>query len=243
MNSKIENQILERLTPFHNEDYAWRSLKHPGLNRFRKAAILIPLFIKGGEAYVWLTKRANHLRNDGGDVAFPGGMKDATDRDEIHTCLRESEEEIGLKGEHIDKTVAQLLPRVNRRRLLITPVIALVNPNFTPVINEAEVETAFALPLKRFLSNENHTSNLYSSRDVTWVIHFFKDMFEGKEITTWGLTAAMCVEIAVCVYRSNPSFVWSSEGDGNTVENPFHLQQVYLERFAKGVASETTSKL
>ena len=37
-----------------------------------------------------------YLKTHGGEVAFPGGKRDATDRDMAETALRESFEEIGL---------------------------------------------------------------------------------------------------------------------------------------------------
>lgn len=31
-----------------------------------------------------------------GEVALPGGKRDPTDRDDVHTALREAQEEVGL---------------------------------------------------------------------------------------------------------------------------------------------------
>lgn len=36
------------------------------------AAVLIPLFERGGEARVWLVRRPDTMRSHGGQVAFPG---------------------------------------------------------------------------------------------------------------------------------------------------------------------------
>ena len=43
-----------------------------------------------------LTKRSTALRKHAGQIAFPGGRVETSDRDPVHTALRESEEEIGL---------------------------------------------------------------------------------------------------------------------------------------------------
>ena len=51
-----------------------------------------------------LTRRANHLKNHAGEVAFPGGMKEGHDIDLLATALRETEEEIGLSSSKIKFT-------------------------------------------------------------------------------------------------------------------------------------------
>ena len=176
-------------------------------------------------------------------MAFPGGMKDPDDVDEIDTCLRESEEEIGLK-KHQVQIIAQFLPRINRRQILITPVIGLVDPAFVPESNPDEVEDAFCLPLDRFLNAEEHVSSLYSHREINWIIHWFTDVIDDKQFITWGLTAHLCVQVAMVMFQREPDFEWDAGGE-DSVENLFVLQKKYLVAFSeeKGAKFTISSKL
>ena len=76
-------------------------------------------------------------------MSFPGGMRDDTDVDEVDTALREAEEEIGLPRQDVT-VIGQLLPRFNLRMTLITPVLGIVNPSFTPLPNQ-EVDKLLSL--------------------------------------------------------------------------------------------------
>ena len=60
------------------------------------AAVLIPLYITGGEVHAVFTRRREDLRRHPGEISFPGGRREPRDTDLLATALRESEEEIGL---------------------------------------------------------------------------------------------------------------------------------------------------
>ena len=68
----------------------------------RNAAVLVPLIDHPGGMNVLLTLRTAGLPHHAGQVAFPGGRLDDTDRDPVHTALREAEEEIGLPPGNVD---------------------------------------------------------------------------------------------------------------------------------------------
>ena len=62
----------------------------------RPAAVLVPVVDRPDGATILLTRRSDDLPVHAGQVSFPGGRAEASDRDPVHTALRESEEEIGL---------------------------------------------------------------------------------------------------------------------------------------------------
>lgn len=118
------------------------------------AAVLVPLVMRD-ELMLLLTLRTTNLSTHSGQVAFPGGRSDPTDRDAVHTALREADEEIGLPGEHVE--VLGTLPiYVTGTAYIITPVVALVKPGFPVQPNPAEVADVFEVPLAYLMNPANH---------------------------------------------------------------------------------------
>ncbi|WP_114560423.1 NUDIX hydrolase [Desertihabitans aurantiacus] len=69
----------------------------------RQAAVLVLLGPAGQDDLdVTLVERASTLRHHAGQIAFPGGARDADDPNLIVTALREAEEEIGVAPEEVE---------------------------------------------------------------------------------------------------------------------------------------------
>uniref|UniRef100_A0A4X1T0K2 Nudix hydrolase 8 n=1 Tax=Sus scrofa TaxID=9823 RepID=A0A4X1T0K2_PIG len=61
------------------------------------AAVLVPLCsVRGVPALLYTLRSSRLAGRHKGDVSFPGGKCDPTDRDVVHTALRETHEELGL---------------------------------------------------------------------------------------------------------------------------------------------------
>lgn len=112
----------------------------------RFAAVAAILHDRNGEAEVLLIRRA-HKEGDpwSHHMAFPGGRQDPTDQDLLHTALRETEEEVGLKLVPEQHLVGRLddLPAVvrgNRVGLVIAPFVFALQrePVLVPRVEEVE---------------------------------------------------------------------------------------------------------
>lgn len=76
------------------------------------------------------------LRTSAGEVCFPGGKRDPSDRDDVETALREAEEEIGLSPDHV-QVVCRLFPIINKvkdhspsgHQLLVAPSLSQMTPS------------------------------------------------------------------------------------------------------------------
>ena len=95
---------------YHGIDNMDDYLKHILSSRQKKtindkglkpAAVLVPLFYVGKELHILFTRRSNKVLYHKGQISFPGGRPHKIDPDFLHTALRESWEEIGLKSEDI----------------------------------------------------------------------------------------------------------------------------------------------
>jgi 8-oxo-dGTP pyrophosphatase MutT (NUDIX family) len=124
---------------------------NPGLvlpeNRvLRPAAVLVGITCTADGPRLVLTKRASHLRNHPGQIAFPGGRQDKGDKDLVATALREAEEEIGLPGDAV-QVLGTLPAHETVTGFLVTPILAEITRDFTPRPDPGEVAEIFATPL------------------------------------------------------------------------------------------------
>lgn len=134
------------------------TLKNP-VDAARRAAVLVPLCVHNNVPSILFTKRPATMANHPGQVAFPGGKIDATDRDETDAALRELHEETGIARDDVD--VVGLLPDAiarSKHQTVVTPVIGVLRRDLAHVqmrLSAAEVESAFTIPLSWLLDVAN----------------------------------------------------------------------------------------
>lgn len=153
------------------------------------AAVLVPI-VQREQPMVLLTERTAHLSTHSGQVAFPGGKQDPTDRDLAHTATREAQEEIGLDPGLVE-VVGTLPTYTTGTRFIITPVIALVQPDARLVLNPHEVADAFEVPLAFLMDPSQHRRHAV---DVGGAVREWFSMLYttgGRERFIWGATAGM----------------------------------------------------
>ena len=159
------------------------------------ASVLVPLVMRDGALHVLLTRRTEHLRDHAGQISFPGGRVEPDDVDAVATALRETEEEIGLDRRHIE--VIGALPVYNTvTGYTVTPVVALVEPDFTLNIDGFEVAEAFEVPLPFLMTPAHHRRHQI---EIAGVQRRFLSMpWQGiaadgqpRPYFIWGATAAM----------------------------------------------------
>lgn len=180
--------------------------KLPLLPVLPKASVLIPLFVKDEKLYTLMTLRSKELRTSGGEVCFPGGKRDPTDKDDVDTALREAEEEIGLSPDEV-QVVCTLFPMITKNGLLLTPVVGFIDESFCPCPNPAEVSAVFPVPLDFFISKKNHYS-AHSATGTVGRLHSFHymDPDSGSKYHIWGLTGILAILVAALALRKKPEF-------------------------------------
>jgi len=124
------------------------------------ASVLVPLVMREGGLNVLLTRRTDHLRDHAGQISFPGGRAEAHDADPVATALRETEEEVGLHRRHVE--VIGALPHYTTiTSYVVTPVVALVEPDFTLDLDSFEVAEAFEVPLAFLMTPAHHRRHAF----------------------------------------------------------------------------------
>ena len=128
----------------------------PSDRKLNKAAVLLGIcFSEKKQPSVLLTKRAGHLKNHPGQIAFPGGKFESEDRTLVNTALREAEEEIGL-NRSIPKKLGILPKHETITKFLVTPVIFQLPYKLDLKIDKNEVDEVFYVPLEHFLTLDNY---------------------------------------------------------------------------------------
>ncbi len=156
----------------------------------KESAVLIPLSWKDGEPFILVTKRSMNVEHHKGEISFPGGRAEETDRDLFFTALREAEEEIGLKPDDVD-ILGLLDDHISIVGFHITPVVGLVPYPYDFTIN-SESETLLCVPLATALS------------DTSWMAEQTTFMGRGINIyyleiaggVVWGATGRMLKHFA-----------------------------------------------
>lgn len=225
----VKGKVIKNLLLQDSGDFL---LSNPQLcKEGQRAAVLVPLFYKHNQLHVLLTRRADSLRTAPGEVAFPGGKRDQIDKDDIETAIREAEEEIGLCRKDV-QVVSRLPPMFSMNNLIVTPVIGFVPDDCMKkvVINHAEVQEVFSVPVAMFLTKRYHHSEFMNWPGRFEFIHFFqkrRKKSEGPPIPLiFGLTAYICICVACIIYKKDPEF---------QMERTFHRKDLeigYISSFA-----------
>ncbi|KMW58881.1 putative nudix hydrolase YeaB [Candidatus Rhodobacter oscarellae] len=117
----------------------------PEGRKLRPAAVLVALMERHGELQVILTKRSSALKHHPGQIAFPGGKVDASDKDVAAAALREAREEIGLDPANVE-ILGALPSHETVTGFAVTPVLGRVRDDFIPIPEPGEVAEMFFVP-------------------------------------------------------------------------------------------------
>ena len=154
------------------------------------SAVLVPIYEEHGDVHVVLTRRSWHLRSHKGEVSFPGGRRDAGDRDLWDTATREAMEEIAL-----DPSVPEQIGELNHlstvtSRSFIVPYVGVLPGRPELIRNEDEVDAILHVSLSELLDPEIYRQERWGIAGLDRPIHFFELVGD----TVWGATGSMLVD-------------------------------------------------
>lgn len=124
-----------------------------GFENFSKYSVLLPIVEKNGESHLLFEVRSLKLRRQPGEICFPGGRIDKTDKNEQFTAIRETTEELGIEPAKIEN-VAPLDFLVNPFGTIVYPFVGTLSKDVEINPNKAEVEEVFAVPLSYLMETK-----------------------------------------------------------------------------------------
>ncbi len=172
--------------------------KHPREDS-KEAAVMILLYPKGDLVHTVFIQRPDYDGVHGGQISFPGGKKEDSDPDLIHTALREALEEVGVNSREI-QIIAPLTPLyIPVSNIIVTPVTGWLEraPVFT--LQEDEVVFIIESDIKTLLDPSSIKVKPFQIRGEMIDIKYFD--FKGNVI--WGATAMILQELLTIFRRGS----------------------------------------
>lgn len=137
-----------------------------------------------------------------GHMAFPGGLSDHRDRNNLHTARRETLEEIGLSTEQHTQCLGRLSDVLARRHrgkkpMVVTPYLFTIDevPNLR--LNH-EVADVLWVPLRFLADRSNRETMQWQMRRMNWTLPCY--FFQQQKI--WGLSLMMLDELLTMLESS-----------------------------------------
>ena len=189
---KIVGKLPGKIAHIEVAPYRKVDFTDADITNAKKSGVLILFYLKNNEIYLALTQRYQYEGKHSGQISFPGGKVEETDKDIYETALREAYEEIGVIMQDVE-VIGQLsnvfIPVSN---FLVFPVVGFINylPQFN--IDNNEVEELIELKLSDLINTKKlvETEVLLANKTKLKVPSF---VFNGKII--WGATALMLNEL------------------------------------------------
>ena len=175
------------------EDAAWPS-------PMRRAAVIVMLRDRDGEAVVSMIVRGDDAPVHSGQTALPGGRWEPRDGSLIATALREAEEEVGVTADRL-RVIGELDDLPTRTGFLVRPVVGVLSGDepFRP--DPREVQDVFEAPLDAFVDRAG--AEALGIREVGPVRYPLR-AYRAADRRVWGVAARVLEVVAALARGEDP---------------------------------------
>ena len=205
----LSDEIINNKMVFPSRIKKLIELNNKKIN-YKKSSVLILIYpTKDQIPKIALLQRPQNLEFHPGQICFPGGKYQKTDQTNLHTALRETNEEIGVpinKIKYVKKLTKIYIPP---SKFKVYPFLAYMNetPNFT--IDKKEVDYLIEFPIS-FLFSRNSKKKVRIKNDSNEIINCYK---YGDKII-WGATAIILYEFEFLMKKIfNKNYIWYNENN------------------------------
>lgn len=158
------------------------------------AAILIPIFEKDNQTHILFTKRTDKVSHHKGQISFPGGKFDLTDKDLEETALRETYEEIGVETKDIN-IIGKINNMITNTSFIITPYIGTIPYPYDIKVSENEIDELIYVPVSHLLDKAffREEQKYFNGQNIT--IYYYDYL----KYTIWGVTGKILFDFLTLI--------------------------------------------
>lgn len=170
----------------------------------RFAAVNVLLSFQNGRWNIPLMLRTTHAKDKhSGQISFPGGSKEETDKDFMQTAIRETAEEIGIEPNYI-RIIRELSPvYIAPSNFYVRVFLSFTKKNPAFYLQETEAQQLLSLPVETLLTlpETPPTAEFATSRGLKVPYIPIGDH------KIWGATSMILSELSIMmkkIYAPNP---------------------------------------
>lgn len=162
------------------------------LTTVKQSAVLVFLFEQQGTPQVLLMERTTYNGAHSGQISFPGGKKEDSDKNLKQTALREFSEEMGINSgiEVVGKLSNLIIPPTGFE---VEPYVAITHNSVQPKPDNYEVANVLKVPLFNLFSDSVKSIQSVTASGSGLKIKAPCYFYKNKVI--WGATAMMLSEL------------------------------------------------
>jgi 8-oxo-dGTP pyrophosphatase MutT (NUDIX family) len=149
------------------------------------SAVLLPIYNWQGEYYIVFIKRTETVKEHKGQISFPGGTCEESDRTTLDTALRESSEEVGLHIEDVEVLGELDDELTTTSNYIVSPFVAMIPWPYRFRRNKHEVDEIIQVPISALLDEDclQLDTEILNGQVVDSYVYYY----QGRVI--WGATA------------------------------------------------------
>lgn len=166
---------------------------------YRKAAVMILFLEKDGTPHVLLTRRTDRVSTHKGQVSFPGGGYDSSDRDFLQTALRETREEVGINPGDIE-VLGEFDEFMTISGFHVHVFAGALNSAIDYNISTDEIDEILEVPFSLFCSEKYTSREQIHFNGMDYEIYYYT--YAGCVI--WGMTARILTDFGRKIFKTMP---------------------------------------
>lgn len=158
------------------------------------AAVLIPIFEIDNQTHILFTKRTDKVSHHKGQISFPGGKFDLTDKDLEETALRETYEEIGVKTDDIN-IIGKINNMITNTSFIITPYVGTIPYPYDIKVSENEIDELIYVPVSHLMDKAffREEQRYFNGQYIT--IYYYDYL----KYTIWGVTGKILFDFLTLI--------------------------------------------